>query len=365
LISIAIPVYGQQQFIATALESVRCQSVSYEVAVMDATPDDSVQMILDQYAEIIAYSRHGKDDGQSSAIQEGWDNTSGEIVAWLCADDYYFPNTLELVNDFFDSHTEVDVVYGDSMFVDASSHFKMYFPAIENDASCLPVRDCIAQPSCFVRRKALESVGGLDVTMHYIMDWNLWIRLYRSGAKFHHMEKCLSVTRVYPETKTNGMSYDRYCEVNHQLKQGASFSRRVRGLLGMFYCDLAENKKNFASDVVFSLLTWGVYAESKIFRTKAKYKYGLELWTNKIIDTCEINQPWYHSKSPKVVSLTVLPNVEVTLSVNGHQVMCNHLDKDAAQLFTIPDNLAKNEHKMWRFQLRVDEPCRLVSFVVM
>ena len=87
--SIAIPVFGQQKYIPTALKSIQAQNVEYELAVMDATYDNSVQVILDQYSDIITYRRHGPDGGQSEAIIEGWDNTNGEVLAWLCADDFW------------------------------------------------------------------------------------------------------------------------------------------------------------------------------------------------------------------------------------------------------------------------------------
>jgi len=274
LFSIAIPVYRQQQFIATALKSIQAQSVAYELAVMDATPDNSVQIILDQYADIISYRRHRKDDGQSEAIQEGWDNTSGDIVAWLCADDYYFPDTLQLVQEVFEQHPEVDVVYGDSVYVDADDRFKMYFPAIERDVSCLPAHDCIAQPSCFIRRAALESVGGLNTDLHYIMDWDLWTRLYKDGAKFHYLNQCLSVTRIYADTKTSSMSLCRYREINNQLKMQSSLLRRVRSLVGMLYYDLRENKRTAAMNSMFFLLNLYLSAKRKLSSGNPKRGWG-------------------------------------------------------------------------------------------
>jgi glycosyltransferase involved in cell wall biosynthesis len=69
--SVAIPVLGQAQFLPTALASLDAQDAEFEVAVMDVTPDDSVQLILKHWGRPIGYSRHGPDEGQAAAIQEG------------------------------------------------------------------------------------------------------------------------------------------------------------------------------------------------------------------------------------------------------------------------------------------------------
>jgi glycosyltransferase involved in cell wall biosynthesis len=50
---------------------------------------------------MIHFAYHRSDFGQAAAIQEGWDNTSGDIVGWLNADDYYFPYALAKVKHTF------------------------------------------------------------------------------------------------------------------------------------------------------------------------------------------------------------------------------------------------------------------------
>jgi hypothetical protein len=74
IFSISVPVYGHAEFLPHTLESIRCQSAKVELAVLDATPDDSVQKVLSTYADMIDYAYHREDDGQAAAIQEGWEN---------------------------------------------------------------------------------------------------------------------------------------------------------------------------------------------------------------------------------------------------------------------------------------------------
>lgn len=300
--SISIPVLGQERFVEHALKSIKVQKAAYQVAVMDATPDDSVQRVLGRYADIFHYRRHGPDRGQAAAIQEGWENTSGDILAWLCADDYYLPDTLASVERVFQEYPEVDVVYGDSIFVDINNDFKMYFPSINSDISTLLYNDCIAQPSCFVRRSAIESIGKLNTNLHYIMDWDLWTRLYRNDAKFYYLKKSLSVTSVYQGTKTASMSVSRYLEINNHLKENASLLRRARCLLGGIYFDLQENHRSSVKNIIYILLKGirgVVRLKNILFHYQNKSLYGLEIWTNRISEECELFFPWYYDHSPE------------------------------------------------------------------
>jgi glycosyltransferase involved in cell wall biosynthesis len=101
MFSISIPNYNQAEYLGTALESIRSQSVAVQLAVLDASAEDSAQSVLTPYRDMVHYAYHHSDAGQAAAIQEGWNNTSGDIVGWLNADDYYFPYALAKVKHTF------------------------------------------------------------------------------------------------------------------------------------------------------------------------------------------------------------------------------------------------------------------------
>lgn len=315
--SIAIPVLGQQGYLPTALKSIRVQHAQYELAVMDATPDGSVQAILDHYAEIITYRRHGPDKGQSAAIQEGWNQTSGEFVAWLCADDYYFPDTLQAVQEVFCSNPDVDVVYGDSVYVDERGHFRRYFPSIRDTVERLPYDDCIAQPSCFVRRRAIDRIGGLRSSLHYVMDWDLWTRLYEDGAGFRYLKKPLSVTRVYGDTKTSSMALRRYREAYGHLKRHTTPLRSVRSLLGMLRYDLRGGQTKTILRVLNPLFDMATDLKKAVSAPPdGASLYGLTTWGNGVHGGCRVFLPWYEEKSPSSVVVEADRPLSLELTVN-------------------------------------------------
>jgi len=299
--SISMPVYGQAHFIETALKSLGCQAVPLQLAVLDATPDDSVQKVLQHYQDIIHYQYHHPDNGQTAAIQEGWDNTSNEIVAWLNADDYYFPETLKKVSDIFHQYPDIDVVYGHTVFVDTTGNFQAYLPMRpESYIRGLKHNCIISQPSCFVRRKAVEQVGKLNQQLHYVMDWDLWLRLYEAGKKFYFLDELLSAVRVYPETKTSSGAKKRFQEINTILKTYGSWLKRQITLLGVRYQHLSYNRNNLFDAFCYQAL--------KLLRTLYKkadhhiYK-GIERGTNLITHEAEILFPYYQNESPKKISV--------------------------------------------------------------
>jgi glycosyltransferase involved in cell wall biosynthesis len=301
LFSIAIPVRGQADLLPTALASIEAQSAQIELAVMDATPDTSVQDVLAAYHGTLAYRRHGPDDGQAAAIQEGWDRTNGEVLCWLCADDYYFPDALQQVRHIFEAEPDVDVVYGDSVFVNREGNFLGYHPEVSPDISAILRGCCISQPSCFVRRSAIAQAGGLDTKLHYVMDWNLWCRLYKDGAKFRYLPSPLSAVRVYPETKTASRSKERYAEINRQLAMNTDNLTRMRALAGFYHYDLASRRSTLAERLLFIAIS-GLRAARKALSGRSgisgKRFYGIEAHSNQVQEACEVGLPTYGLGSP-------------------------------------------------------------------
>ncbi len=336
--SISLPVYQQVEFIKTALESLRCQTMPFELAVLDATPDDSVQNILRDYQDLISYQYHHADNGQSGAIQEGWNNIKGDIVAWLNADDYYFPDTLAKVAEIFQTRPDVDVVYGHSAYIDAQGTFQEYFPAISTDLTVLPRNNVICQPSCFVRRSAMERVGGVNPQLHYIMDWDLWIRLYQANCKFHFLDEMLSVVRIYPTTKTLSGSKKRFKEIDNLLKINASWRDRKIAWLGFLYDEykyIKTNRKIFAT-LAYSLLSALRYIRIHLRKPSiTSVVKGLACKTNRVEKQCEIILPQYTTSSVCKVNLVTDTNNKFNLIYEKEKIAFtqttnlrqNHLNK--------------------------------------
>jgi glycosyltransferase involved in cell wall biosynthesis len=108
-VSVLTPSYGYGRFIGDALESVKRQDgVSVEHIVQDAGSEDETIDILRGYGERLRW-RSEPDRGQSDALNKALQLARGRWVAWLNADEFYFPGALQALVAIGDK-TKADVV---------------------------------------------------------------------------------------------------------------------------------------------------------------------------------------------------------------------------------------------------------------
>jgi glycosyltransferase involved in cell wall biosynthesis len=205
LVSIVTPGRNQGPFLEATLRSVLDQdypAIEY-VAIDGASTDDS-PAVIERYAERLAYHVSEPDAGQSDAINKGWRRCTGDIFAWLNSDDLLLPGAVASAVRALEEHPDVAVVYGDTQFIDAAGGALGSPPRrsdFEFERVLIGAENPIAQPSAFIRRSALEDAGMLDATLHYFMDWDLWLRI---GARHRilHVPALWSSYRLHPESKT-------------------------------------------------------------------------------------------------------------------------------------------------------------------
>lgn len=313
--TIVVPNFNQSHFLPFALESLRHQSVPFRLAIMDGGSTDNFDEVLSEYADITTYSRSAADEGQAAAIRQGFDNISGDILSWLNADDYYFPGALERVAACFEADPKLDVVYGDAIHVTEAGFFLSYFPPIQEFNAGDLTRTCfICQPACFVRRSVYERVGGVNASLAYAMDWDLWCRLARAGAKFRYLHEVLAAVRYYPGTKTLSGDSKRYREIWRIERQ---YGQRWLpwSWPGFYFFDLSfKEHKTVAEKITFSFLTSLRRMKKKVFASRDLKKqtsetlYGFHRWEPFVVGRGTIHLPWYDKRRLRKILLQVTPD---------------------------------------------------------
>ncbi|MEZ5895351.1 MAG: glycosyltransferase [Parvularculaceae bacterium] len=247
--AISVPVGAYHPLLKSCLASLARQRADVAVAFLDASGDPRVAQLADQYAGLFAYRRHGPDKGQSDAILEGWRNVPGDVLGWLNADDFLYPGALDLVAEKFAADAGVDIVFGHSAICDATGAMTGYHSAVRADAEQLRVGGSISQPSCLFKRDAYERAGGLDIDRHFTMDWDLWLRLLQSGARFEFLDRPLSVVFWGDGTKTASFNSRRREELRSLIERFTPADQRARVFRGFatqatldLYCPPALRK---------------------------------------------------------------------------------------------------------------------------
>lgn len=230
--AISVPIGAWHPFLPDCLESLCAQGPLAQIAALDASGDPRVGALLDQFNDRLAYRRTGPDGGQSDAIIEGWDHTSAPYLGWLNADDALYPGALAAVSARLADNPSTDVIYGDSTIVDDTGAYRGYHWAVKPPTDRL-LRDCIiSQPSCFFRRANVEAIGGLGAALHYTMDWDLWVRLWRAGARFEFLDAVLSRVLWSRDAKTGGFNAERRNELERIIGVNDDVVDKVKARIG-------------------------------------------------------------------------------------------------------------------------------------
>lgn len=237
--AVAIPIGSWHPFLPEAFASLAAQPFSLNIALLDASADPRVAQAADASGLTFAYRRHGPDQGQSDAIREGWSNTEGEVLFWLNADDRLTQNALEIVAKAFDENPNLHAVYGLSEFINEEGQTTGDHDQVAPISDMIFRSNIISQPSCFVKRHAINSVGGVNPSLHYVMDWDLWVRLYAAGMHFHFIPETLSRVYMGSDTKTDEIQIRRLKEVFNLVRRNRNTYEAFKSTLALIFHTLS------------------------------------------------------------------------------------------------------------------------------
>ncbi len=202
-ISVITPSYNQAQYLEACLKSVIDQSYpNLEYIVLDGGSTDNSAEIIEKHKSSIHYWHSKKDDGQSDAINTGLRMATGDIICWLNSDDLFLDGALEAVAKAWQECSDKKHFWciGNAQEKDENTGESKSYP---RDMNCNP-KDLywghnICQPASFWSR---DLKLYLDETLHYALDWELWIRMSHTSQPTF-IDDFLAVNRIYDETKTN------------------------------------------------------------------------------------------------------------------------------------------------------------------
>ncbi|MCM0081182.1 glycosyltransferase [Geomonas sp. Red32] len=204
-ISLVIPSYNYAQYLEACLDSILSQEYpNLELIVMDGGSTDGTVEIIKKHERHIAFWRSHRDDGQYSAIEEGLNRATGEILGWLNADDMFHPGAFETVSTIFMEHPEIEWVMGRPNSFDEAGNQKhiLSFLPMNSRAKYLADEELIQQEGTFWRRGLWERSGSyIDTSLKLAADLELWARFFR-GAKLYSIEALIAGFRDHPLQKS-------------------------------------------------------------------------------------------------------------------------------------------------------------------
>ncbi len=163
-------------YILRNINSVQSQAIApnlIEHWVIDGGSTDDTVDILKQHPSVKYISE--RDRGLSHAVNKGLERARGDWIIWLNADDELAPNALQLFIESQSQWPEIRIFVGQQRVFGYDGTFEQMNVWWEYDfEGLLGGRMAIAQASTFVHRSVYESVGLMDESYRYAMDYE-WI----------------------------------------------------------------------------------------------------------------------------------------------------------------------------------------------
>jgi len=204
-ISIVTPSYNQGQFLERTILSVLNQNYpNIEYIIIDGGSTDGSVEIIKKYEKHLAYWVSEKDNGQTYAINKGFQKSTGEILAYINSDDTYnmvaFLKIFEAVN----KNPKADLVFGNVIYTDAYDNVLGEYRFTKFDfATLIYEGGNLHQTGSFWTRNIYEKVGGFNTQCRFCMDFDFFCRVAETGslkyirvyiANFRHHESSKSST---------------------------------------------------------------------------------------------------------------------------------------------------------------------------
>jgi SAM-dependent methyltransferase len=220
-LSIVTPSYNQGHLIGRTIDSVLEQTYpQLEYIIQDGGSIDSTPAILERYRPQLLHVASERDNGQASAINQGFTHATGEIMAWLNSDDVLLPGALNYIAGYFVAHPAVDVVYGHRVIIDLEDREIGRWVLPPHDDRILLWGDFVPQETLFWRRRIWERVGGrLDESLLFAMDWDLLLRFRAAGAVFARVPRFLGGFRMHALQKTTANMADQGIQEMNLLRE--------------------------------------------------------------------------------------------------------------------------------------------------
>ncbi|HEX2505839.1 MAG TPA: glycosyltransferase [Gaiellaceae bacterium] len=175
LVSIVVPVYNAEEFLAAAIESLRTQTYpSCEVIVVDDGSTDRSEEIAGSFPAVLTLRQPNA--GAAAARNAGIERASGQFIAFHDADDLVPPTKLAVQVGYLLEHPDVDCVLGRQEWIDPPPWLAR--DAVYGELGGIPL------PSAVYRAAVLRELGGFNEAFRTGEDVDLLIRLRERGGRY-------------------------------------------------------------------------------------------------------------------------------------------------------------------------------------
>ncbi len=171
-ISIVTVTKNSEKHLEENIESLSNQTFrNFEHIIIDGKSTDNTIKIIKKNSDKIDKWISEPDQGLYYAMNKGINISTGEIIGILNSDDIYFPNALEIVNNYFSSDNKLDFLFGT---VQKHKLMHGYFPKKIRWTFGFYTTHSVG---FFIKRSSQFKVGLYDTQYKFSSDYDLFYRL--------------------------------------------------------------------------------------------------------------------------------------------------------------------------------------------
>jgi glycosyltransferase involved in cell wall biosynthesis len=213
-LSVVMPTHQGERWLGATLDSLARQTEpGFECIVIDSSPDDATLALARSYADRLTMRFEKRPDlgHWRSKTNFGFEQARAEHVCMLHQDDYWAPGRAAAVRAWIRTAPDIAVHLHPARFVDAHDRrlgvWSCPLPADgapiarELLLSRLLVQNFICVPTPTIRRDAFLAVGGIDESLWYTGDWDLYLKLAETGSFAYHPQ-ALACFRIHGQSLT-------------------------------------------------------------------------------------------------------------------------------------------------------------------
>jgi GT2 family glycosyltransferase/MoaA/NifB/PqqE/SkfB family radical SAM enzyme len=192
LVSVCIPAYNGEKYLAESIQSVLDQTLQhFELIIVDDHSTDGTKRVVDSFRDPrIQYVRNPERLGLTGNWNRCVEMAKGEFICLFHQDDVMLPENLERKVRLLAEDEKIGMVYSDVEIVGPRREIRQLhwfnktdlardsvLPGAEFFRMLILGENLVCCPSTVVRRKCYEQLGGFDATLPYTTDWEMWLRI--------------------------------------------------------------------------------------------------------------------------------------------------------------------------------------------
>jgi glycosyltransferase involved in cell wall biosynthesis len=181
-ISVVTPSFNMAAYLEDTIKSVAGNlRPGDEYFIIDGGSTDGSVDIIQRHAWRLAGWISEPDDGYADALAKGFARASGDILCWINAGDMYLSGALDAARRLLTGN--LDMIFGDDFYIDENNRVLSYSYGRVPDLRVATLYGGWSplQDACFWRRDLYLKAGGIDPSLRFAADYDLFLRMALAG----------------------------------------------------------------------------------------------------------------------------------------------------------------------------------------